>query len=647
MIIKGKPGKKQKTVLSRQAEEPLFFIPNPFLEVETMSVLSIYSTRCIRIVLISVLPIFSGGGWGITNVDAQETEDADPPEITNGERLFLETRFAQLFKNFLDNGGDVNDPLPLGDPGLDKVVNWKLQPDQFADGPFAGQSMNCRSCHFVDEQLDVPDYGMRTYSDFARRSPIPAREDGHTTTVRNAPPLVNSALPRKNFFLHFDAEFPSMVDLVKGTLTGRNYGYLAHEPAEAIAHVARIIREDDGTGGEAQEFGGLAYNILFTGTDPTIPQEFLLPEEFRVNVSQATDQQIFQAVAQLIAVYTENLLFSQDEEGNFNLSPYDVFLELNNLPRQPRKWESALSYSERLLQDIQRLESWGRLRFPRGHFRKPMELRKQENSPSNPSLQFVESNPNTEDGGFQFHDQSFTFGEEELKGLKIFFAQQSFRLRPSDLARGGIGNCIACHAAPNFTDFRFHNTGIAQLEYDGIHGDGAFANLAIPGLGKRNRNSEAFLPATSQHPNNQEPFRSIPMADNPRLTDLGVWNIFWNPDYFSSQLSIWQILCEDALDEHFGFFQILRTCQPDRLLPKAIAVFKTPGLRDLGHSAPYTHAGISDTLEDVIRDYIKNSNLARKGHLRNGAPQLKNIALIQEDIPALTAFLKSLNEDYE
>ena len=29
-----------------------------------------------------------------------------------GERLFLETRFAQAFKAFLDSGGKVNDPLP-------------------------------------------------------------------------------------------------------------------------------------------------------------------------------------------------------------------------------------------------------------------------------------------------------------------------------------------------------------------------------------------------------------------------------------------------------------------------------------------------------------------------------------------------------
>ena len=606
-----------------------------------MSVVSMNSKHFIRVLLIPLLTTFSGGEWILSHAFAQETEEADPAEITNGERLFLETRFSQLFKVFLENGGDVNDSMPLGDSVLEKVVNWKLQPDQFADGPFAGQSMNCRSCHFVDEQLDDSDYGMRSYSDFARRSPIPAREDGFTTTVRNAPPLVNASLPRQIFFLHFDAEFPTMGDLVKGTMTGRNYGYLANEQAEAVTHIARIVREDDGSGELAQEFGGLSYSILLTGTDPTIPEEFFLPEEFRVDVLQATDQQIFQAVSQLIAAYTENLVFSQDEEGNFNLSPYDVFLELNNLPRQPRKWESTLSYSERLLENIQHLESKGHLKFLNRHFK----VRKK--SSSKKSTQFVESNPHTEDGGFQFHDQSFTFGKEELKGLKIFFAQNARHLRPGELAQRGIGNCIACHAAPNFTDFRFHNTGIAQFEYDRIHGPGAFSNLDIPGLGERKRNPEAFLPATPQHPHAQELFRSIPMTDNPQLTDLGVWNIFWNHDFLSSQLPIWQILCEDALKEHFGVFRGFRACQPDRLLPKAIATFKTPGLRDLGHSAPYSHAGIADTLEDVIRGYIANADLARKGELRNGDSRLKDIILLQEDIPALTAFLRALNEDYE
>ena len=590
-----------------------------------MNGLSIFHRRFIRAMFTPLVATVVCGALALPPAFGQEEEEADPAEITNGERLFLETRFAQFFKAFLDDGGDVNIPLPQGDPAVDKAVNWKLSADQFEDNPFKGQSMNCRSCHFVDElgvDPEIPGYGMRTYSDFARRSPVPAREDGKTVTVRNSPPLVNASLPRKNFFLHFDAEFTTMVDLVKGTLTGRNYGWLPNEQAEAIAHIAKVVREDDGLGELAQEFEGLSYTVLFTGTDPAIPQDFLLPEEFRVDVANATDKEIFEAVSKLIGAYTEDLAFSQDENGNFNLSPYDVFLEKNRLPREPRKWESEGRYRQRLLRLIQRREQRGQ-------------------------LEYITENPNTDNGQFQFHNQPFVFGEEELKGLKIFFTQRQHRLAPSDLANGKVGNCTACHTAPNFTDFKFHNTGIAQAEYDGIHGPGSFAKIDIPRLTKRNRNHNEFLPATGTHPNAKEPFRSIPTSSNAQLTDLGLWNIFANPDFRKPQFRLWLTLCKDQLGGLKNFFTIFQRCRSSALLPKTIALFKTPGLRDLGHSAPYSHTGQVDTLEGVIKGYISNSQKARDGDLRNGDPLLKRIALLEEDVAPLVAFLQSLNEDYE
>ena len=134
------------------------------------------------------------------------------------------------------------------------------------------------------------------------------------------------------------------------------------------------------------------------------------------------------------------------------------------------------------------------------------------------------------------------------------------------------------------------------------------------------------------------------------MTDLGVWNIFWNPDFSRTQIDIWKVLCEEALQGDIrkrGFFKILRTCNPWSLLPKAIGSFKTPGLRDLSHSAPYFHTGMADTLEEVIRNYIRNAELARQGQLRSGDRRMSRIALTEEDIAPLVAFLKSLNEDYE
>jgi len=65
--------------------------------------------------------------------------------------------------------------------------------------------MNCRACHLVDEQSGVSGGGNRTYDDFARRSPIPAREDGLATTPRQSPPLVNASLARRKFAAHFAA----------------------------------------------------------------------------------------------------------------------------------------------------------------------------------------------------------------------------------------------------------------------------------------------------------------------------------------------------------------------------------------------------------------------------------------------------------
>ena len=267
----------------------------------------------------------SGGGTsssgGTPSVQATGTSGA---EQAVGERLFLETRFAQSFKAFLDAGGNVNAPN-IGDPVVDtlKTTGAPIDPS-----PFKGMSMNCRTCHIVDEVLNAPGGGMRTYADFARRSPIPARADGKTQTPRNSPTLVNSTLARTGGVLfHLDTEFNSMEDLVAATFTGRNYGWLPGESAQAIAHLARVVRVDDGAGAVAQQFDGLPYRILFTGSNSDIPDEFRLPPEFRAFIGSGTDQEIFNAVVKVVAAYVNGLLFSQTDDSGVPIrSPFDVFL---------------------------------------------------------------------------------------------------------------------------------------------------------------------------------------------------------------------------------------------------------------------------------------------------------------------------------
>ena len=196
--------------------------------------------------------------------------------------------------------------------------------------------MNCRSCHFVDEFESARPLGggMRTYTDFASRSPIPSRPDGKLTAPRNSPPLVNASLNRPGGALfHFDGEFSTLEDLIVGTFTGRNFGWLPGQKAEAITSHSRVMREDDGSGTIAQQFDGLSYATLFTGANPNIPDELRLPPEFRVFIGSASDQEIFNAVVKVVTAYVNGLRFSQtDDAGNLIRSPFDVFLSRNGLP---------------------------------------------------------------------------------------------------------------------------------------------------------------------------------------------------------------------------------------------------------------------------------------------------------------------------
>jgi hypothetical protein len=160
----------------------------------------------------------------------------------------------------------------------------------------------------------------------------------------------------------------------------------------------------------------------------------------------------------------------------------------------------------------------------------------------------------------------------------------------------------------------FHNNGAAQEEYDDFHGDGAFAALRIPSLAERKPSDLAI-------------FRAVPSASKPGLTDLGVWNIFANDAFPAPQ---------PALKALLG----------DRDLADTIALFKTATVRDLGQTGPYFHTGRKDGIDAVLRHYVRFSELARAGRVRNADPRLKEITLNGADLDALKSFLRSLNEDY-
>ena len=538
--------------------------------------------------------------WDVETIPAV---NEDPPEVQLGERLFRETRFSQLF---FARGGDLDRPLAIGDPVLERTV--RANGDSFA-GPYAGGGMNCASCHLVDELESVAGAGTRSYSDFARRSPIPSREDGRTLTPRNSPTMVDVTLARDHAMaLHFDGEFGSIDDLVVGTLTGRNFGWLPGEHATALAHVANVVRHDDGQAEAARPYGNLPYAMVLAGVDPRIPASMRIPSALRLDVTTANDEQIVAAVARLIGAYVDSLRFDRDATGAFVGSAYDHFLEENGLPRAPLAGETSLAYARRLRVAIDALTS-------------PVWVSAREQT-------------------LKHHEHPFVFAARELAGLRTFLREPDPNLDEAARARGGVGGCIACHAPPTFTDFAFHTTGVSQLEFDALHGVGAFAALAIPDLSTRSASPERYLPASARHPDALGPFLAIPRADAPDHVDLGVWNVVGNDALPARQPALRALLCASLLPAS-------QACDDDVLLPFTIAAFKTPTVRDLGQSPPYLHDGAVDTLEGVVSHYVQVSSLARGGALRNGARELSGIALIAQDVTEVAAFLRSLDEDYE
>lgn len=521
--------------------------------------------------------------------------DVTPPADTIGERLFLDTRFSEYFAAHMTG---VNDPLPQGDPVVATVptTNGSLP------GPFAGQSMNCRSCHFVTEFEGVAGAGNRTYSDFTTRSPIPRPQSGFDHTPRNSSQMVDSFTTRSGpIFLHHDGEFVSGLDLVKATMTARNFGWLPTEYQQAVAHIARVIREDNGSDQlAADRTNGLSYATLFLGTDSRITSDLQLPASQRLDVSTATDDQVLDEVALCINQYMEDLLFQRDEYGRYIGSPYDNFLRVNHLPQEPLAGQSKAGYNQQLLQEVLALKN-------------PIYI-------------------SDADGSYKYHAFSYQFGAKELQGLIIFLTAATNATDGSQHA----GNCAACHQAPDFSDFVFHNTGVSQTEYDGVHGNGAFMALPVPSLAARNANFNAYLPVSANHPNASETFRRAASAANPMYADLGLWNVYQNPDMPNPQSALKSVICAADKD-----------CSVDQGLASTIAQFKTPVLRDLVDSEPYFHNGSALDLNAVIDQYVAMSALARKGMMRNAPPEFAAMSISAGDRDALVAFLMSLTEDYD
>jgi cytochrome c peroxidase len=383
---------------------------------------------------------------------------------------------------------------------------------------------SCSHCHLLDQDPQ----GARAYADFLNRSWMSSRsEDRRRLMLRNAPTILDAGqMPR----LHYDGEFASLEDLVKGTLAGRPMGWLPGEEKQAFEQARRVLLND---GGEGDTAGG-AYRDQFKTA-------------FGVDIERLTSDETMNLVARAVANYCRSLNTRKD-------TAYDKFMELNGLASGPDDGESGIAFAQRLLGKIGELERGGALKLTK------------------------------------------EFDSAALEGMKIFF-------------RAERGNCAACHAPPLFTDHSFHNIGVSQREYDRFHGEGRFAVLQIPDA------AQAVRPSTR--------LRETPSKDKPEMADLGFWNFV---DLKSSTL-------RRAGESDDGF------------LRRMIGTFKTPTLRNLKYTHPYFHDGSVSTLEGVLSEMIGLSEMARRGTLREADEEMARVKINDSDIPALVAFLGSLNEE--
>ena len=235
-------------------------------------------------------------------------------------------------------------------------------------------------------------------------------------------------------------------------------------------------------------------------------------------------------------------------------SPYDEFIKLNQLESQPQPNESAAQFSARIFEKITILEK-----------EKSLKLSKQ-------------------------------FNETALTGLKIFFNPKQ-------------GNCAECHAPPLFTDQKFHNLGISQIEYDQVHGEGKFAALNIPDAANALRPTAAF--------------RQYPTKAKPNEVDLGYWNF--------ANVKTSPMRAANESDNEF--------------LNRMIGAMKTPTLRHLNFTSPYLHNGAYTSLEATMIELLRVSEMARIGKIRAADEKLKTIYLQETDIVPLVSFLNSLTEN--
>ena len=285
--------------------------------------------------------------------------------------------------------------------------------------------------------------------------------------------------------------------------------------------------------------------------DPFDPACARDPAAVQIDVNIATDDQVVQAAASLIHAYIDSLRFSANGTNQYNGSPEDVFLQKNNLPRNPDAGESNLAYSQRLLGLINGIDQ-------------PIFVSK------------ADAPPSAANGKPEFR----------LQKAKV-------RIRRGRVA--GPQDVLHPTQRPEFAAFRELRRlpYTAELQRLPVSQQRRVAGRVRchfrRGLLRRATDTRSRHPQRKLRPVSAavaQPSRCdfalplTPVAAKAGYTDLGVWNIVGNPDAPNPQATLLEILCGQ-----FNFSG--PACTDSAVLPLAIAYFKTPTLRDSASRRPF------------------------------------------------------------
>jgi cytochrome c peroxidase len=217
------------------------------------------------------------------------------------------------------------------DDSLSVRLGARLFVDNRFSSPNGDLQSSCSSCHLFDEDPQ----GRRAYTDFLARSWVAWRsKDPRRDGVRNAPTILDSSLmPR----LHFDGEFHSMEELVRGTISGRTLGWLPGEEEQALDHAWRVIVNDK-------------------GEEKTAPYRDQFRQAYGVELDRIKRDEVIALVARAVSDYVRTLRTEKN-------TPFDRFIEANRLPDSPAPSEAAVVFAERMIARISEMESKGDLRL--------------------------------------------------------------------------------------------------------------------------------------------------------------------------------------------------------------------------------------------------------------------------------------------